>query len=89
MRTRARASVDKEIPAAEERGGKRRKPLSSERDAPRIPACFSLGQPRVHLCTSGYSYRHWHMPGSYYESVPAKKEFEFYAEEFNCLELNA
>lgn len=52
--------------------------------------CFSLHGPgaRIRLCTSGYSYQHWHQEGSFYAGLPASAEFEAYSKEFDCVELN-
>jgi uncharacterized protein YecE (DUF72 family) len=47
------------------------------------------GHQLFRICTSGYSYESWHTGGSFYSHVAKKDEFEFYASEFNCVELNA
>src|SRR4051812_36589131 len=41
----------------------------------------------VHIGTSGWHYRHWHGP-FYPEKLPASKMLEFYAKQFNTVELN-
>eukprot|EP00887_Chlorella_sp_A99_P006454 scaffold3.g6454.t1 len=43
----------------------------------------------MHIATSGFSYDHWHAPGSFYEGVPKSGELEFYCRQFDCSELNA
>ena len=56
--------------------------------APEHP-CYSLTDTRIRLCTSGFSYKHWHEEGSYYSGLPTSAEFEAYSSDFNCVELNA
>lgn len=53
------------------------------------PRCFSPQSPNIRICISGYSQAHWHRPGSYYENIPKTKEFKFYSQEFNTVELNS
>lgn len=50
--------------------------------------CFCTAS-NIRLCTSGYSYKHWHEDGSFYENVPATAEFYKYSAIFDTVELNA
>lgn len=51
--------------------------------------CFSETASNIRIGTSGFSYKHWREPGSYYADVPQKLEWQVYSQEFNFLELNA
>jgi len=43
---------------------------------------------QLHVGTSGWSYKHW--KGVFYpDKLPARQWFEYYAERFDCVELNA
>ena len=43
---------------------------------------------RLHIGTSGWSYKHWSGP-FYPEGVKPAKYLEYYVTEFDCVELNA
>jgi uncharacterized protein YecE (DUF72 family) len=43
--------------------------------------------PRIHIGTSGWSYRHW-KPGFYPQKLPSSKWLSFYAETFDTTEIN-
>ena len=44
---------------------------------------------RIIVGTSGYSYAHWHEQGSFYPKGFKSKQFEYYSQQFNSVELNA
>lgn len=41
------------------------------------------------LGSSGYTYKFWHSEGSFYHNVPEQHEFQYYASEFDTVEINA
>ena len=81
--------------AAAEEAAPQRRSKAKKTTAPAIPTpehpCFFTAPPASHIriCTSGYSYAHWHQEGSFYAGVPASQEFAAYSAEFATVELNA
>ena len=79
----------------EEHPSRRRKGRRASTNCPSFTPperlCFYLSEPasQLRVCTSGYHYDHWHVPGSFYDGISEKLEFPRYSAEFDCVELNA
>ena len=83
---------DQETPLETPKQHPRSKKQRAKHPIPTSKHCSYFSTPsgnRFRIGTSGYHYDFWHADGSFYSNIPGKYEFEYYASEFDTVELNA